>query len=407
MPSRIALFRIFGIQVTANWSWLIIVFLITASLAGGLLPAALPGRPPAVYWLLGLVSAVLFFVSLLAHELAHSLVAQRYGLPVREILLFVFGGVSNIEQEAREPGTEFKIAAVGPLTSFVIGGLCWAAAAGLAQQSPARVVLAYLAFVNVAVGVFNLIPGFPLDGGRVLRAFLWHRWQDLGRATRTAANVGNGAGWVLIFLGALQALGGNLIGGLWMVLIGMFLRGAAEASAQQVALRQHLGGVTVADVMTPDGRVVSVPRELPLDRFVDEYLWRERYDTFPVRGPDRAFVGVVGLEQVRPVPRESWPSMRVADVMRPADKVPSVAPDDEAVKALELMVTSGEGRLPVVGRGRAGAAAGVLVGIVTRRDILHLLRLRTDLGSRAAEAALAAAPPPRPTGPAQGWRRRA
>lgn len=390
MPSRVPLFRIFGIQVTANWSWAIIVFLITASLAGGLLPSALPGRSVGFYWLVGLASALLFFVSLLAHELAHSLVARAHGLPVREILLFVFGGVSNIEQEAHEPGTELRVAVVGPLTSFAIGGLCWAAAAVL-EEGTAAVVLGYLAYINFAVGLFNLIPGFPLDGGRVLRAFLWHRWQDLGRATRAAANVGNGVGWALIIFGALQALGGSFIGGLWMVLIGMFLQGAASASAQQVALRHHLAGVTVADLMTPDGRVVSVPTELPVDRFVEDYLWRERFDAFPVLGAGNEFLGVVGLEQVRALERSAWPRTRVADIMRPGAEVPSVGPDEEAVRALELMMRSGEGRLAVVRQGRAGGRAE-LAGIVTRRDILHLLRLRTDLAGPVPEAAARAAP---------------
>ncbi len=392
MLSRVPLFRLFGIQVTANWSWAIVVFLITASLAGGLLPAALPGRQASVYWLLGLVSALLFFVSLLAHELAHSLVARAYGLRVREILLFVFGGVSNIEQEPHEPGTEFRIAVAGPLTSFAISGVCWAAAAAL-EEGPAVVVLSYLFYVNIAVGLFNLIPGFPLDGGRVLRAFLWHRWQDIGRATRAAANVGHGVGWALILLGALQALGGSLIGGLWMVLIGTFLQGAAAASVQQVALRQHLAGITVADLMTPDGRLVSVPAELPVDRFVEDYLWRERFDTFPVQGAGSEFLGVVGLEQVRALPRKDWASTRIASIMRPAAEVPSVAPEEEAVRALELMVTSGEGRLPVVRWERVGGRL-TLAGLVTRRDILHLLRLRTDLSGPAPEAAAATAPPP-------------
>ncbi len=227
----------------------------------------------------------------------------------------------------------------------------------------------------------------------MLRAWLWHRWRDLGRATRAAANVGHGVGWALILLGALQALGGGFVGGLWMVLIGMFLQRAAAASAQQVALRQQLAGITVANLMTPDGRVVSVPAELPVEQFVEDYLWRERFDTFPVRGANREFLGVVGLEQVRTLPREDWASTRIASIMRPAAEVPSVGPEDEAVRALELMVMSGEGRLPVVQRGLAGGRPE-LAGIVTRRDILHLLRLRTDLGGPALEAALSAAPPP-------------
>ncbi|HEX7125496.1 MAG TPA: site-2 protease family protein, partial [Thermodesulfobacteriota bacterium] len=216
MSGRIPLFRVAGIQVNANWSWLIIVALITVSLAGGFFPAALPGRSPAAYWLLGLLTALLFFGSLLAHELAHSLVARAYGLPVREILLFVFGGISNIEREAHEPRVEFRVAVVGPLTSFAIAGLAWLL--GQATSGATRVVLGYLVVVNLFVGIFNLLPGFPLDGGRVLRAWLWHRWRDAGRATRAAAGVGTGLGWTLVVLGALQALAGGLAGGLWMAL---------------------------------------------------------------------------------------------------------------------------------------------------------------------------------------------
>ena len=378
----VPLFRVFGIQVSANWSWGIVLFLITASLAGGYLPDAVPDRSTAFYWSVGFLSALLFFLSLLAHELAHSLVARAAGLPVREILLFIFGGVSNIEREAHEPGVEFRIAVVGPLTSFAIGAVCWLLAAML-DRGATWAVVTYLAVVNVAVGVFNLIPGFPLDGGRVLRAFLWHRWRDLGRATRAAANVGNGVGWALIALGVLQALAGSLVGGVWMALIGMFLRGASEASVQQVALREHLGGVTVADVMTPRDRVVSVEADLPVSRFVDDYLWHERFDMFPVIGHSGEFVGIVGLEQIRGIDRAEWRSRRVSDVMRPAADVPRLGPDEQAVKALQAMLQSGEGRLPVLGQRRQDGRPA-LAGVVTRRDILHLLRLRTDLGEPGA-----------------------
>ncbi len=397
MSGRIPLFRIAGIQVNANWSWLIIVVLISLSLAGGFYPAALPGRLPSTYWLLGLLTALLFFASLLTHELAHSLVARRYGLPVREILLFVFGGVSNIEREAHEPRVEFRVAIVGPLTSFAIAALAW----GLARVSSGapRVVFGYLVVVNLFVGVFNLLPGFPLDGGRVLRAWLWHRWRDAARATRVAASIGSGFGWALIILGALQALGGGLAGGLWIALIGMFLQAAASSSAQQVALREQLVGLRVSDVMTPEASLVTVSPDLTVDRFVDEYLWRERYDGFPVLGAGRAFLGLVGIEQVRAVPREAWRTTRVEAIMRPAAEVPTVSAGEDAVRALERMMSTGEGRLPVVRGNHAGQAE--LAGIVTRRDILHLLRLRTDLGAGRPDG-LPAAPPPAPVEPAGG-----
>ncbi len=391
MSGRIPLFRLAGIQVNANWSWLIVVALITVSLAGGFFPAALPGRSPAAYWALGLLTALVFFASLLAHEMAHSLVARAYGLPVREILLFVFGGVSNIEREAHEPRVEFRVAVVGPLVSFAIAGLAWLV--GQAASGATRVVLGYLVVVNLFVGVFNLLPGFPLDGGRVLRAWLWHRWRDLGRATRAAAAVGVGLGWALVVLGALQALAGGLVGGLWIALIGMFLQAAASASAEQVALREQLAGVRVADVMTPEGSLVTVAPDLTVDRFVDEYLWRERYDAFPVLGTGGVFLGMVGIAEARKVPRDAWRTTRVEAVMRPAADVPTVSSGEDAVRALERMMSTGEGRLGVV-RGAHGTRAE-LAGIVTRRDILHLLTLRTGLGAGGpAEPAPAARPGP-------------
>lgn len=394
MSGRIPLFKIAGIQVNANWSWLIIVALISLSLAGGFFPAALPGRSPVTYWLLGLLTAVLFFASLLAHELAHSLVARAYGLPVREILLFVFGGISNIEREAHEPRIEFRVAVVGPLTSFAIAAIAWLL--GQATSGAARIVLGYLVLVNLFVGVFNLLPGFPLDGGRVLRAWLWHRWGDAARATRTAASIGVGFGWALIVLGALQVLAGGVVGGIWIALIGMFLQAAASASAQQVALREQLAGVRVADVMTPEASLVTVSPDLTVDRFVEDYLLRERFDGFPVRGAERVFLGMVGIDQVRHVPRGAWGTTRVESIMRPAAEIPSVPAGEDAVRALERMMSTGEGRLPVVRAPLAGQSE--LAGIVTRRDILHLLRLRTDLGTRPeeiAEARPAATPPER------------
>src|SRR5919198_2982046 len=246
------LMHIAGIQITIDPSWFLIFLLIVFSLSAGYFPRAFPGQHVSAYWGAGVLATLLFFASILVHELAHALMAQRAGIHIPEITLFIFGGVARLSEEAEDPKTELTIAIVGPLTSFALALLFWGLNRVLAPAPPsfAHASLTYLAWINMAVGIFNLIPGFPLDGGRVLRAFLWYRSGSLTRATRTASQVGKGFAMILMLLGALQIFTGSLLGGLWLIFIGMFLRGTAEGGYQEVVLRQALADVAVHEVMT-------------------------------------------------------------------------------------------------------------------------------------------------------------
>ncbi len=246
------LFKVAGVQVEIDYSWIVIAILVWWSLSAGYFPGKYPGHSFADYWTVGAIGTVLFFASVLGHELSHAAIGNRLGEKVSSITLFIFGGMAHLSGEPKTAGDEFKIAAIGPVSSIVIGAIFWTIAGSLgALHAPALWValFSYLAFINVALAVFNLLPGFPLDGGRILRAILWHFWGDFRRATAAAADWGNTIAWGLIALGALEIFGGGLVGGIWMIFIGLFLRGAANASYQSVVIEQMLGRATVADLM--------------------------------------------------------------------------------------------------------------------------------------------------------------
>jgi len=307
MSGGVTLFRIRGIPVRAHPSWLLILALLTWNLAVGYFPQVLPDLPVGALWIKGLVAALLLFASVLLHELAHSIAALRYGIPVSGITLHIFGGVSQLEREPSRPGAEFVIAVVGPATSFAIAAALALVDLALAPGPGARATMQYLVFVNVLLGVFNLIPGFPLDGGRVLRAILWRIKGNLAWATRVAARTGSVFAIILIGLGILRAFSGELIGGLWFVLIGLFLRQSAESSYQQLVLRGGLSPYAVRDVMARD--VMSVPAEATVAEVVDGFFWKHHVSSFPVVDGGRV-VGILGLDQVKPLSSEERASTR-------------------------------------------------------------------------------------------------
>ncbi len=354
------------IPIYVHASWLAVYALITWTLAVGYFPHVLPNLPTAAYWINGLVAALLLFASVLLHELSHSFVARAYGLEVRGITLHVFGGVSQLEDEAPSPRAELLIAVVGPVTSFAIAGIIWGLnAAGLFHGGSTGAIAAYLLFVNVALGLFNLVPGFPLDGGRMLRAVLW-RWQgSLPRATYVASRVGILVAFALMALGILEILNGGVIGGFWLMLIGLFLRSAADAGYTQSAVRQALATLPVRDLMARE--VTTVPADATVADLVDAF-WTHHFTSFPV--VDHGAVrGIAGLGQVREVPRERWPFARVADVMRPLDADLVVRPDDTVYTAFEKASHNGVGRLVVLEGPR-------LAGYLSLKDIAHVLALR-------------------------------
>lgn len=377
MGSAVRILSLGGIPIYVHASWLAVYALITWTLAVGYFPHALSAPSTLAAWLSGLVAALLLFVSVLLHELSHSLVAQAHGLRVRGITLHVFGGVSQLEDEPPSPRAEFLIAVVGPLTSFLIAGLLWAASASaVVPTGAARAIVDYLIVVNLAVGVFNLIPGFPLDGGRLLRAALWKWTGALGRATTIASRVGGGVAIALMILGLVQILNGVIVGGVWLILIGLFLRGAAEASHTQVTLREALQGLAVREIMTRD--VVMVGPDATVADLVDAF-WTHHVASFPVV-ESGAVVGIASLPQVRAVERDRWPTTRVREVMRPVSEALLIGPDDDVQRALERATGNELGRLAVVERGR-------LVGYLSLKDITHVLVLRgMGLGEPARPA---------------------
>jgi Zn-dependent protease/predicted transcriptional regulator len=366
MGGTLRLLSVRGIPISIHASWLIIFALLTWMLAVGYFPETLPEQTRAAHWVSGLVAALLLFVSVLLHELSHSFVALAHGLSVRGITLHVFGGVSELADEPPSARAEFLIAAVGPLTSFAIAGGLWAAArfGAVPGGSPAAIV-DYLVFFNVAVGAFNLIPGFPLDGGRVLRAVVW-RWKgSLGQATEIASRVGGGFAIALMVLGVARVVNGDVIGGMWMTFIGMFLRSAATSSATLVATREALEGVPVRDVMTRDVRTIHATATL-LD--LAERLWDHHVTSLPVLDGDRV-LGLVTVGHLKTVPRDGWRLARVGDLARPMTDELAVTPDDSVYRAYEKASRNGLGRLAVLDAGR-------LAGYLSIRDITHVLALR-------------------------------
>lgn len=381
--------RIFGVNIHIDWSWILIFLLVTWSLATGLFPAWHPDWSPGLRWGVAVAASLLFFVSILLHELSHSLVAKARGLPVRRITLFLFGGVSNIEREPPTPKTEFLIAVVGPITSILLGVIFIALAAfsaatsnitgsdpqTVAQQfGPLTTLLAWLGPINILLGLFNLIPGFPLDGGRILRAALWSATKDLRKATAWAAGVGRMTGWMFIAAGVAMALGvklpffgTGLIGGLWLIFIGWFLNSAAANSYQQTVVRNLLEDVPVFRLMRLN--VPTVSPTLSVSHLVYDYVMGADERAFPVMEGDR-LVGLVCLEDIRKVPREAWDRVTVGDIMTDVNHLDIVTASEDAGDALEKLARRDVRQAPVVENGR-------LVGLLRRRDILKWLELQS------------------------------
>ncbi|MBI5673025.1 MAG: site-2 protease family protein [Nitrospirae bacterium] len=372
--------RALGIPIRVHASWFVVFLLVTWSLSTGYLPDNLPGLTPERYWAMGGLAAVLLFVSVLLHELGHSYVALYYRIPIEKITLFIFGGVAHMRKEAPTPRAEFLIALAGPAVSFVIGGLCFVfveLAETIQRQHGLQgwiMLGALLGFVNMQIGLFNMIPGFPLDGGRMLRAGLWAWRNDFYRATKQAAGVGLGFG-VMLGLAGLVVLYGSASGGLpasmasnggWVVVIGMFLFTAALASRRQAVMRQALATVPIRDVMATT--VTSIPSHCTLDVAVNQHFQSYGYGGFPVL-EDGRLVGLITTVEIQSVPPSLWPWRRVEQVMRPRSESLVIEPDIPVMHALERMAREGWGRLVVM-------QDGEMVGLVTHSAIVRYLQLR-------------------------------
>lgn len=361
--------RILGFPIRIDPSWLLVAALVTWSLAAGYFPDQYPELSDGAYWTMGVIGMFGLFGSVLLHELGHAVVARRRGLEMGGITLFIFGGVAEMNAESESPKTEFLVAIGGPVVSLLLALGFWILNLfGLPMAFGA--VVGYLAFVNTALLVFNMVPAFPLDGGRVLRAWLWHRSGSLRRATRTAARLGSIFGIFLIVLAVLELFAGAIVSAIWLGILGMFLRGIAKASYQQVVFRKLLEGQPVRRFMTE--RPITVEPDLPLDRFVEDYLYSHHHKCYPVveNGDLR---GVIGTRDLHGVERDDWPTMTVGRVMREADDQATMGPETDSVHALEHMQRSGQSRVLIVDDGRN------LLGMLTLKDLVSFLTTKLEL----------------------------
>jgi Zn-dependent protease/CBS domain-containing protein len=364
--------RIAGIDILIHPSWFLIYALLTWSLSEGLFLEEHPGWGRTGAWTAGLVTSLLLFGSLLLHEFSHCYVARRLGLEVRSVTLFIFGGVSSLKGEPNEPADEFRIAIVGPITSFTLASVF--GLAGLALWGTGADTAAfYLAVINAILGVFNLLPGFPLDGGRVLRAALWARSHSLQVATRIASQTGTATAFVLMGTGVVFALAGSPISGIWLIVIGWFLKSQAEASYSQLVTRDVLDRTPVLAVLEPDYHAVH-PRT-SLDALVNSYLLHYSQRYFPV-STDYGLEGLITVTDLQRVPRQEWHSRTVADAMTPTDRLHTLAPNDSLSRAAELIAANDVNQLPVIDEGH-------LLGFVTRGGIMRILQLREEEGISA------------------------
>jgi len=372
----IKLFKLFGFTVRVDASWFIIAFLIMWTLAAGLFPAYYKGLSAGTYWWMGIAGAAGLFVSIVFHEFWHSYVARRYGLPISGITLFIFGGVSEMTDEPQSPRVEFFMALAGPVSSFVLAGIFYLIfrAVRASMPLPVHAVLAYLAYINVLLGIFNLLPAFPLDGGRVLRSILWYAKGNLRWATRIASRIGAGFGVGMIVAGIVTFVAGNFVGGMWWFLIGLFLRNASQMSYRQLLIRRALEGEHVGHFMKPE--LVTVAPTVTLSQLMDNYVYKYPYKMFPVVDQGR-LAGVVTINQLKKVPREEWDAHTVKEIAGTCTEGNTIDPDADATKALEKMNRTGTSRLMVVDHGK-------LVGILALRDLLRFLSKKLDF--EAAEA---------------------
>ena len=370
MGDSISLGRIAGIRIGINWSWLVVFVLIAWTLAAGVFPETNPGRSDGTYIAMAVVAALLFFLSLLLHELGHALQARRDGMEIEGITLWLFGGVAKFSSPFRSAGAELRIALAGPLVTLVLAVIFIAAAATVSLPEPVEGVLAWLGYTNVALLLFNMLPALPLDGGRVLRSLLWLRSGDLAGATRTATAVARVLAYGLIALGIAMLVVQGTFSGAWLAFVGWFLLQAATAEARWVAARQALGGLRVRDLMVRDP--VTVPPELPLGRFMDEVVWSERHTTYPVVEHGRA-LGLLPFRRVAEVPRGDWDGKRVRDCMLSLEEVPRLDDDDELADALAELTEHPVHRGLVLDGER-------LQGLLSLTDLARALEVR---GARA------------------------
>ncbi len=366
------LFKLLGFTVSIDASWGIILFLVVWSLSEGLFPGYFPDLSSQTYWLMGLLGALGLFVSIIIHEFSHSLVARKYGLEIKGITLFIFGGVAEMKDEPNSPKTEFFMAIAGPIASFMLSilfGALYQVAKITEFPVPVIGILGYLSAVNMLLAVFNMVPAFPTDGGRILRSLLWWIKGDIRWATQIASRISLIFAIAIIFIGFMSLIGGNFIGGLWWILIGSFLFSAANASYQRLVMKQSFEGKRVDDFMNPNP--VTVPFHITLQEFVDKYLYHYHYKMFPVVKDDK-ISGLIMIQMLKAHPHEEWKHLLVSQVMQLQSPNNTIASNTSINDALNKMNETGLSRLLVEEKRK-------VVGIITLKDLLEYLALKMEL----------------------------
>ena len=378
-----------GIPVRIHYTLWVVFILIAWSLAYGYMPHQYPGLDVVTYWAIGIASAIILFASVLVHELSHSYVAKKNGLPIARITLFFFGGVSEMTEEPQDPSLEVRVAAAGPLMSFliaaVLGGL-WYATTVVKAPVALTATLGYGALINATLGVFNLLPAFPLDGGRVFRGSIWKRSGNLVGATRTATRVSEALSLLMMLGGFAAIIFGDFVNGLWIVVLGWFIRSGAETSLRQTLIGEALSGVRVVDIMTQN--VLTVPPDITVQQLISDYFLVNRHGGYPVV-KDGQILGIVTLQCVRSISQGQRTSVTVARAMVPCESTVMVKPTLSALDAFQRMARKNVGRVLVVEGGR-------LLGILTRGDLMRIIQMRQDFDLGPARVSRASLPTPRP-----------
>ncbi|MBN1126836.1 MAG: site-2 protease family protein [Sedimentisphaerales bacterium] len=374
LERKIPLFTLFGFRVSIDITWLVLAALITWSLATGVFPHYFAGYSNTRYWWMGAAGAMGLFLSIIFHEFCHSLVARQFDLPMKGITLFIFGGVAEMDKEPENAKSEFFMAIVGPISSLVLAGiffLLYMAGKTANWPGPVKGVLLYLGWLNMLLAAFNMVPAFPLDGGRVLRSILWYAKGDLRWATRISSSLGTTFGFFLMVMGVISFIGGNFIGGLWYFLIGMFIKGASQMSYRQLLVTNALRGEPISRFMAAE--VVTVPSTTTVSDLVEEYFYKYHYKMFPVTD-DGMLKGCVTTKQIKDLSKNQWPTTKVSDIAQPSSEGNTISPKSDSLAALSRMNSTGNSRLMVVERGK-------LLGVISLKDMLKFMALKLDLES--------------------------
>lgn len=367
-----SIFKLFGFEIKVDSSWIIVLFLMIWSLSFGAFPQYFKGLSSTTYLWMGIFGALGLFFSIVLHELFHSLVARRYGLSISGITLFMFGGVAEMTEEPNNPKTEFYMALAGPLTSIVLGLIFYSIfllLSSLKVSMGVAGIFGYLGIINWVLAGFNLIPAFPLDGGRILRSILWWRKKDLRWATRIASGMGEIFGFVLIFLGVFNIFRGSFVDGIWLFFIGMFLQNASQVSMQRMMIFKALEGETVRRFMKSNP--VTIPENMTIKEIVDNYIYRYQYKMYPVVR-DGKLVGYLTTRDIKEVPKEKWSIQTAGEISKPYSLDNTIHPDTDATQALSLMNRTGNSRLMVVENDQ-------LIGVITLKDLLQFFSLKMEL----------------------------